>query len=103
MRLSRVLRLFQIRTAFAGSSFCYSSKMKAKFLLRTLPKALLRLTGVFFLSFMGPLLAQSPDVAAPATPPDKKTTEDFAAAADDVLEQMSQITGLKLREPLKKT
>lgn len=77
--------------------------MKAKFLLRTLPKALLRLTGVFFLSFMGPLLAQSPDVAAPATPPDKKTTEDFAAAADDVLEQMSQITGLKLREPLKKT
>jgi hypothetical protein len=33
----------------------------------------------------------------------KSTDGDFAAAADEVLEQMSDITGLKLRSPLKKS
>ena len=47
-------------------------------------------------------LGQDSNGAAPA-PPEKRSTGEFSAAADEVLEQMSQITGLKLREPLKKT
>jgi hypothetical protein len=41
----------------------------------------------------------------PATPPASSgtTDSDFAAAADEVLSQMSEITGLKLRTPLKKS
>src|SRR5258708_32526621 len=42
---------------------------------------------------------------APATSPSptgKPSAADFAAAADEVLAQMSQITGLDLRCPLKK-
>ena len=45
--------------------------------------------------------------AAPATPPaaatEKADAADFAAAADEVLSQMSEITGLGLRSPLKKS
>jgi hypothetical protein len=41
-------------------------------------------------------------VAPPAAPSEKASAE-FAAATDEVLDQMSQITGLKLRSPLKKT
>src|ERR1700693_1566227 len=43
---------------------------------------------------------------APATPPNvagKPGAADFSAAADEVLEQMSQITGLALRGPVKKS
>ncbi|HXN52707.1 MAG TPA: hypothetical protein VN943_12295 [Candidatus Acidoferrum sp.] len=43
---------------------------------------------------------------APATPPGptgKLSDADFATAADEVLAQMSQITGLDLRSPLKKS
>src|SRR6266404_1420399 len=43
---------------------------------------------------------------APATSPSptaKASAADFAAAADEVLAQMSQITGLDLRSPLKKS
>jgi hypothetical protein len=43
---------------------------------------------------------------APATPPSSNTktsAADFAAAADEVLGQMSQITGLDLRSPLRKS
>jgi hypothetical protein len=50
----------------------------------------------------GAAFGQTKDGAV-QVPPNKKATEEFAAAADEVLEQMSQITGLKLREPLKKT
>src|SRR6202158_3249426 len=44
--------------------------------------------------------------APPATPPGptgKLSDADFATAADEVLAQMSQITGLDLRSPLKKS
>lgn len=44
--------------------------------------------------------------AAPATPSNaanKPSASDFAAAADEVLAQMSEITGLGLRSPLKKS
>ena len=41
--------------------------------------------------------------AATANSGDKPSSADFAAAADEVLAQMSQITGLDLRSPLKKS
>jgi hypothetical protein len=40
---------------------------------------------------------------APTSTPAKPTNAEFAAAADEVLGQMSQITGLALRSPVRKT
>ncbi|MDP9340441.1 MAG: hypothetical protein M3P45_16415 [Acidobacteriota bacterium] len=50
-----------------------------------------------------PSLAQKSPVGAPAEAAKAGSNSDFVAAADEVLTQMSQITGLKLRTPLKKT
>ena len=47
--------------------------------------------------------AQEASVAAPRTDSKSTGNADFIAAADEVLEQMSQITGLKLLTPLKKS
>lgn len=47
--------------------------------------------------------AQEASVAAPPADPKASTNADFMAAADEVLGQMSEITGLKLRTPLKKS
>jgi hypothetical protein len=57
---------------------------------------------------LGPLwctstLAQEAAIPPPSAARTLKSDAEFAAAADEVLEQMSQITGLKLRSPLKKT
>jgi hypothetical protein len=46
---------------------------------------------------------QQAATAPPARGADGTANAEFAAAADEVLEQMSEITGLKLRTPLKKT
>jgi len=46
---------------------------------------------------------QSPVPAKPPASPKATTNADFAAAADEVLGQMSDITGLKLMSPLKKS
>jgi hypothetical protein len=46
---------------------------------------------------------QKSAAAAPAKPSTSKTNAEFAAASDEVLQQMSDITGLKLKTPLKKT
>ncbi|HVS88427.1 MAG TPA: hypothetical protein VHF01_09435 [Candidatus Acidoferrum sp.] len=46
---------------------------------------------------------QQAATAPPATGADGTANAEFAAAADEVLEQMSEITGLKLRTPLKKS
>jgi hypothetical protein len=62
---------------------------------------------VFFLLFVtlsGLSAQQSSAPAAPSAPPAvKPSPEDFAQAADEVLQNMSEITGLSLRTPLKKT
>lgn len=50
-----------------------------------------------------PTPGQDADLPPASTPRTAKSDAEFAAAADEVLEQMSQITGLKLRTPLKKT
>lgn len=49
--------------------------------------------------------AEAQQATVPAKPPASTATpnSDFAAAADEVLGQMSEITGLKLRTPLKKS
>jgi hypothetical protein len=64
----------------------------------TLVSALLALS----LSCGGVLAQKSPAVTSP-DPAKSAAAAEFAAAADEVLAQMSQITGLKLRSPLKKT
>jgi hypothetical protein len=47
---------------------------------------------------------EAQQVTAPAKPGSSAATNaDFAVAADEVLQQMSEITGLKLRTPLKKS
>src|SRR5215469_11360245 len=63
-----------------------------------LPLMLLLLTAA---EFPKPQQATAP-LAAPRSP-GKALDADFAAAADEVLGQMSEITGLKLRTPLKKS
>jgi len=50
-----------------------------------------------------PLPAQQASPAPPAAASSSKENAEFTAAADEVLQQMSEITGLKLRTPLKKT
>ena len=47
--------------------------------------------------------AQEASVTAPPANPKAGTNADFMAAADEVLSQMSKITGLELRTPLKKS
>ena len=56
---------------------------------------------VLSLTSGGTLAQKSPVLTAPDSA--KAAAAEFAAAADEVLEQMSQITGLTLRTPLKKT
>ena len=53
------------------------------------------------LLLVSPAHAQTNSVAA--APAEGKSPAEFAAAADEVLQQMSAITGLKLRSPVKKT
>jgi hypothetical protein len=47
--------------------------------------------------------AQQAVTAPPPAVSGERSNAEFAAAADEVLEQMSEITGLKLKTPLKKT
>jgi hypothetical protein len=57
---------------------------------------------VIFLTSGSTFAQKSPALTAP-DPAKSATVAEFAAAADEVLAQMSQITGLKLRTPVKKT
>src|SRR5260370_25622421 len=65
--------------------------------------ALLALFLNFALFACGAAHAQEAAVAPPAADSKAVTDADFIAAADEVLGQMSQITGLKLMTPLKKS
>ena len=72
------------------------------------PKRIYYCIGAVLLAWTGLVAAgtgpaqQSPAAATPSAP-DAATNSEFAAAADEVLAQMSEITGLKLRSPLKKS
>jgi len=50
-----------------------------------------------------PVLSQDPSLPPGPAARTAKGDAEFAAAADEVLQQMSEITGLTLRSPLKKT
>ena len=91
-----------VRTA-TKCGICYSAKDMILAANRTFFRML---AFIFLLAIFvdGPeVRAQEASVAPP--PADSKATSqaDFLAAADEVLGQMSQITGLKLRTPLKKS
>jgi hypothetical protein len=83
---------------------CYSARMMA-------PSTTARITTYLLGLFLGAAWLLSPastcaqQTAATPTPAvsDAVTNAQFSAAADEVLLQMSEITGLKLRSPLKKT
>ena len=59
--------------------------------------------GAAALIISSPAYAQQASTAPAAAASDKPANADFSAAADEVLQEMSKITGLKLRTPLKKT
>src|SRR6266478_5849887 len=61
----------------------------------------LLICGVQLLVCMAPCFGQTSAVDLPAA--GKEASAEFVAAADEVLQEMSQITGLRLRTPLKKT
>jgi hypothetical protein len=64
---------------------------------------LLALALTFRTSCLPVLVAQQGATHAKPDPPAATTSADFASAADEVLHQMSEITGLQLRTPLKKS
>src|SRR5262245_30863850 len=83
------------------SRICYSASMTMPF------KPLLGRGGTLLASLFAifvPLFpAFSQTLSAPAPSAAHENSAEFTAAADEVLQQMSQITGLKLRTPLKKS
>lgn len=90
--------------ATAGySRFCYSAQ-DMPIVPKRASSTLLALFLCFaFLLGAGGARAQEASVAAPRPDPKAAGDADFLATADEVLEQMSQITGLKLLTPLKKS
>jgi hypothetical protein len=83
---------------------CYSAKMTApSTALRTATYLLGLILGIASLLRPGPTCAQQAATAPPPASSSAATNAEFTAAADEVLARMSEITGLKLRTPLKKT
>jgi len=84
---------------------CYSQKMDinklAKLAIRGFGSHLAPLGLCFFLLISNLYAQQSPAPSAPA--PVTNSPADFVRAADEVLHDMSEITGLSLVSPLKKT
>ncbi len=82
---------------------CYSEKMISK--SSRVASFALRLPIVaLWLLATGSVGAAAQQAAAPAMPPPVSTSPaEFAQAADEVLQNMSEITGLQLRAPLRKT
>jgi len=85
------------------SGFCYSENDMASHLKRTSFR--MRALFLSFALFAGVIAAQAQQaaVAPPSADAKPATDADFIAAADEVLGQMSEITGLKLVTPLKKS
>jgi hypothetical protein len=71
--------------------------------VRTITHLLGLLLGIASLLGPGAARAQQAATAPPPAASSAATNAEFTAAADEVLQRMSEITGLKLRTPLKKT
>src|SRR5271163_2347109 len=85
------------------SVICYSQKIMTIF--KKVMTCCLLAAVLGFASFPVAAILEAQQVTAPAKPGPSAAAAnaDFAAAADEVLQQMSEITGLKLRTPLKKS
>ena len=87
----------------AVSRICYSRMSMALFKKTTPPRIFVVLLALASLAATAILDAQQSTAPAKSDPPSSTTNAEFVAAADEVLQQMSEITGLKLRAPLKKS
>lgn len=89
--------------ATGRARICYSAKSMAALLKRTYSGLLALCLSLLCLCGGLGVRAQQASVAPPSTDSKPANDADFIAAADEVLNQMSQITGLRLRAPLKKS
>jgi hypothetical protein len=83
--------------------FCYSEIDMTSYFKSALFAWRALFLGFALVLTSGALQAQQSKVAPPHTDSKAATDADFIAAADEVLGQMSEITGLKLLTPLKKS
>jgi hypothetical protein len=90
------------RTLRVFGNFCYSRKMTSSPSLR-FRSILERLAFLFLFCSLSGTAAQQAAPSPASPPPSANSPADFAHAADEVLQEMSEITGLVLREPLKKS
>ena len=82
---------------------CYSAEIMALSIRRVASFLCALFLSVFCLLGAEAVLAQQPATAPPVAASPKVDNAEFAAAADEVLQQVSEITGLKLLTPVKKT
>jgi hypothetical protein len=87
----------------AGSFICYSSEIMFLLTSRVAKALCVFLTAASCFLCEGDLRAQQGAAEPAAAAQTKVDNAEFAAAADEVLQQVSQITGLKQLTPLKKT
>jgi len=87
----------------AHSGFCYSENDMATRLKHVYSALRASLFGLALLHAGVVVHAQETSVASPPADSKASSDADFMAAADEVLGKMSEITGLKLRTPLKKS
>jgi hypothetical protein len=85
------------------SVICYSAKIMRLSFTRIAGCVCAVLLAVSWFGGRGALDAQQATTAPPAAAQPKIDNAEFAATADEVLQQVSEITGLKLLTPLKKT
>ncbi len=82
---------------------CYSAKIMPLLIKRVVNRlCALLMTALCFVGG-GTLRAQQTTTASPAAAQPAVNSVEFAATADEVLQQVSQITGLRLLTPVKKT
>ena len=98
--LSGSTAYFRLR---ASPGLCYSANMKPLLTPRFKWILCALLLAVSCLIGEGTVCAQQATTAPPAAAQPKANTAEFAAAADEVLRAVSEITGLKQLTPVKKT
>jgi hypothetical protein len=103
MQVLRFDRTVPFWNSASDSRFCYSAKDMTTASKRAGSTLLALFLCFAVLPAAGAAQAQEASVASPRTDSKANGDADFIAAADEVLEQMSQITGLKLLTPLKKS
>jgi hypothetical protein len=85
------------------SLICYSAKTMPPSIKRVANCFWALLLTILYFVCVGAARAQQAATAPPAAAQPKVNSAEFSAAADEVLQQVSEITGMKLLSPLKKT